>query len=138
MVPMNTIVKLIKEAAKDIISVSYHSYLHWNKELAKSLLSHGLSYLVHVSIAFYSIDYAASHTRVFLFFRRLRRIEKHYLIVFIVLYYGLNHIFTFALFALSMNESPFETRRLNDCVLDVAVAVLIATQLHYPNCHLFG
>ena len=97
MVPMNTIVKLIEEAAKDIISVSYHSYLHWNKELAKSRLSHGLSYLVHVSITFYSIDYTASHTRVFLFFGRLRRIVEHYLIVFIVLNYGLNHIFTFAL-----------------------------------------
>lgn len=138
MVPMNTKVLLIKEAAKDIISVSYHSYLHWNKKLAKVLLSHAFCYLVHVSIAFYSIDYAACQTIVFLFFGLLRRNVEHYLIVFIILYYGLNHIFTFALFALSMNVSPFETRRLNDCVLDVAVAVLIVTQLHYPNCQLFG
>ena len=102
MEPMKIVAILIKEAAKDIIAVSFHAYLHWNEKLA-FFLSHALCYLMHVSIAFFSIE----RTIVFILFRRFRRIVEHYFIVFIILYNSLNNVFTFALFTLSVNVSPF-------------------------------
>ena len=117
MEPMNTESCLVKEAAKDYIALSYHAYLHWNKSLALTL-THALCYLKHVFIAFHFIDY----TIVFFFFSWFSKSVEHYLIVFIILNNGLNKIFTFALCALSMNVSPFETKRFDNSLLDVAVA----------------